>query len=194
MGRQAYVGCADLSILIDQGGVVPPGTRHDVGTFEVVSATLRLADPCLLKPRAPQIERFLGATLPAKAGKWRGFSFVVDEEESGPRVVELRMWLDGQATVFGAVADDIFTVLVDSGMAGCFDLGDPDRIDIADPDLVDTIRQQLAAAGPALAVVFNDRGAVAEAGCGDGRYRGRAWRGPESTVVAVALELGDWAE
>ncbi len=193
-GCPAYVGCTELAILIDQGGVVPPGVRHDVGTFEVVSETLRLADPCLLKPRTPQFDRFVGATLPAQAGKWRAFSFVANREEAGPRVVELRMWLDGQAMTFGIAADDTFTVLVDSGMAGCFDLGEPDRIDIADPDLVHAIRQQLAAAGPALAVVLNDRGVVAEAGCGDGRYRGRAWRGPEATVIAVALELGNWAD
>ncbi|MBV6702322.1 hypothetical protein [Kitasatospora aureofaciens] len=192
-GRPVHLGCTDLAVLLDQGGAIPAGTRYDVGSFEVTSGTLRVADPCYLEERAPEIDRLLGVTLPAQVGTWRAFSFVADRDERGPRVSELRMWADGHSARFGHLPDDESHVLVDSGMAGCFDLGNSNRISPTNPQLVEAVRDRLMAAGPSRAAVVDDHGVVAETGFGDGRYRASAWRNDAGAVVAVSLYLDDWA-
>ena len=194
LGRSVYLGCSELAALLDHGDVMPPGIRYDVGTFEVTGGTLRVADPCYLEEQAPHVDRLFGATLPALAGTWRASSFVADRDELGSRVSELRVWADGHSARFGSTPSDEFHVLVDAGMAGCFDTGDVHRTDVSQSqsEWTETLGSLVMAAGPSCASVVDDRGVVAECGLGDGRYRANAWRDDAGLVIAVSLDLYDW--
>jgi predicted DNA-binding WGR domain protein len=205
-GLRRYLGCGHVAMLLEQGGALPPGTGYDLGAFEVTGVTLRVTDPCYLKERLPAFDRFLGTELPAQPGTWRAFSFVtppdpirragrripaMERNECGPQVCELRVWADGRSAAFAALPDDEFHIMVDAGMAGCFDPGDVDRISPTAPEPAATAHDRLRSAGPPRATVVSNRGVVAETG--NGQYRARAWRDDEGAVIAVSFGLHDEA-
>ena len=191
-GRPRYRGCSELALIISQGEVVPAGIGIDVGGFEVMSGALRIADPCYLQESGPEIDKLFGATLPAVAGTWRSMSFLSDgcDHAGGPEVSQLRLWADGRSGVFGDVPDDEFMVMVDSGLAGCFDRGEAERISSLGPEAVGALADSLKVAGPAQAIVVNGAGGVVASGR-DGRYRGGAWRDAEGVVIALSIRFDD---
>jgi len=89
---------------------------HGLGTFEVVSGSLRITDPCY----SP--DTWCATRVKAKNGTWNAQIKTVRTDGWGTRVAELIAWHEDNGRIFKMAYDEVFDEIgVDSGQAGFFD-------------------------------------------------------------------------
>jgi hypothetical protein len=165
---------------------------YEVGSFEVVSGTLRISDPCY------DDLSWCSGELPAVNGTWSAMYGEIDEASWGKRVAWLIAYTGPVPSVnFGWFKTDI-DVGVDSGQAGIFDARyyrDDELakgVELHEPD--DAICEDEPWYSLCCDRTCNDNmagiipyGVVSRSGFGDGGYDCYAIEGPDKKVRAVKI-------
>lgn len=178
--RAILVGHPELATL-DADGRLPGPHAFPLGSFEISTGALRVSDPGYYADSAGQRD------LPAANGTWRAGSIVADRGPWGPRVIELRAWLERRAPdLEDAVQDAGFLVPVDSGLAGFFAVSDAAARVATREGFSPHCCALASAAGPPQAALVEPVGVVAFSGLGDGAYSCKVLY-DRGEVIAVAL-------
>jgi len=170
--------------------------KNDLGTFEVVSGSLFLSDPCY-----DIITWCTGKLDRASIGTWRALSFTKKVDSWGERVWELEVFKEGSSHEALTWTKLNCEIGVDSGQAGIFDLAHfQDSSVITDKTpLADYIREEdekwysmCCAVSHSEKVPSKHAGVIpygvnSSSGYGDGDYSAYAKTDAVGNVVAVKI-------